>query len=107
LNKLSFLEVQVSERMGMNTCQIGLTSQDMLGHLVQILTKLGKDWLVVSFSFLSLPYLASSCILSGTSETCSGVTGRYIILSADEAREAWGDGYQDFWHERAGGYLAG
>ena len=71
LNKLSFLEVQVSERMGMNTCQICLTNQDMLAYLAQILMKLGRDWLVVSFNFLCLPFLASFFyILSDTSETC-------------------------------------
>jgi hypothetical protein len=32
--------------------------------------------------------------------------GRFFLLTEDEARQAWGPGYKDFWAPEEGGYLA-
>jgi hypothetical protein len=34
-------------------------------------------------------------------------SGRYIRITAEEARNTWGDGYTEFWDEQRGGYVAG
>jgi hypothetical protein len=31
----------------------------------------------------------------------------YILLTEEEARDAWGEEYDQFWNKDAGGYLAG
>ena len=31
---------------------------------------------------------------------------RYFLLTEDEAHEAWGEEYKEFWNEQRGGYLA-
>ncbi|KAI1290479.1 heterokaryon incompatibility protein-domain-containing protein [Xylaria venustula] len=32
---------------------------------------------------------------------------RYFLLTDEEAKEAWGDGYTEFWDDNSGGYLGG
>lgn len=41
------------------------------------------------------------------SELSNHSADRYFLLSDEEAREAWGDQYTEFWHDDAGGYLGG
>nr|A0A8J9R8Y7.1 RecName: Full=UstYa family oxidase phomYd; AltName: Full=Phomopsin biosynthesis cluster protein Yd [Diaporthe leptostromiformis]BDA39151.1 DUF3328 [Diaporthe leptostromiformis] len=33
--------------------------------------------------------------------------GRFFLLTEDEARQAWGPGYKEYWAENEGGYIAG
>lgn len=35
------------------------------------------------------------------------ITGRYILITEEEARDAWGEGYKEFWDEERGGFVAG
>jgi hypothetical protein len=34
-------------------------------------------------------------------------TGRFFLITEEEAREAWGEGYTEFWSPYHGGYVAG
>lgn len=33
--------------------------------------------------------------------------GRFFLLTEDEARQSWGEGYKEFWSPKDGGYVAG
>lgn len=35
------------------------------------------------------------------------VSGRYILVTEDEAHAAWGEDIDEFWDDQRGGYVAG
>ncbi|KAI0965306.1 hypothetical protein F4678DRAFT_485386 [Xylaria arbuscula] len=44
---------------------------------------------------------------SESSNVSNSITDRYFLLTDEEAKEAWGDGYTEFWDDNTGGYLGG